>query len=317
MLNVPSSLVAAPHPPWAISWVFSSRVPSVHGTLRAQGCPAALASQGLQPEPTKPQSRGGGFPGWVRMCFGDILCQHMFHFLWRGERICQLRLILETGKDFFRKRIPPPLPGDSSSAWGTLVPVSTAAVRAGFQCILVLDLILIFFFECLPSCSSAQAAGYPPSPCSPAFGSPVPMHGSGGAPGCPLPSCPWPGSSRTQQQCRASSSVPAPGGLLCILPPGAVQPLWEVSWPLQPPLQGVCEVGEGFAEPAPARCPCAGTPSGRFQSWSASAGAPAARAEPARSTGEVVLCPVPQLAAVAEGKIRVFPQLLLTFFFPL
>jgi len=39
----------------------------------------------------------------MRMCFGNVPCEHMFNFLWRGERICQMRLILETGKAFFKK----------------------------------------------------------------------------------------------------------------------------------------------------------------------------------------------------------------------
>lgn len=98
--------------------------------------------------------------------------------------------------------------------------------------------------------------------------------------------------------------------------------LWWVSCPSSRPEQcisggreillrrDVCKAGEVLAEVTPsAGSACPGCLQDRFQCWSASAEALAARSrEPlqlACSSGQVVLCPVPKLAAVAEG---VFPS---------
>lgn len=82
---------------------------SIYGTFGVQGYPKIYGLRGArccwaeQWEQTQPESRGGDFPEWMRVCFGDVPCKHVFNFLWRGERICQMRLILETSKAFSKK----------------------------------------------------------------------------------------------------------------------------------------------------------------------------------------------------------------------
>lgn len=54
----------------------------------------------------------------VGVCvFGDSPCEHMFNFLWRGEKTCQMRLILETGEVFFRRQFPWPCPAIAHQPW--------------------------------------------------------------------------------------------------------------------------------------------------------------------------------------------------------
>jgi len=104
-----------------------------------------------------------------------------------------------------------------------------------------------------------------------------------------------------------SGAVPAGTGWLPTHP-------WE---PRSPPPQGCLHGGRGFGRASPRRSiPVPRTPPGQGRCWRSPAAAPAAGSELACSSGEAVLCPVPMLAAAAEGKVRVFPQLLLTVFSP-